>query len=199
MVLSIPALLGSPFSHLFLFLLVIAASYVVIPIMGWIIVAFGASANNIPGVVILVSIVYLAALIGDISIFFITRRFSKQVLSFMRRFKWFKENEKTSRPLFRKYGFYLILVSRFLNTELCLIMNYIAGFERFEPRKFIIAVVIGEFIYALAYTLFGYIFKDTWIYLLSLTNNFSWIIIAAIISIYLLFKTIKIIRNNGKK
>lgn len=195
---TISMLLGSSYSLLSLFFLTIAASWIIIPAMGVILVSFGAAAANFHDLVNLILLIYFATLIGDLTVYFVARRFSKNVLGFLRRFKWFSKNEKSVRPLIRKYGFYLVFVSRFLNTEVCLVANYIAGFEKIDYRKFASAVVIGELIYAITYASFGYFFKDSWNYLLGVVQNFSWVIISGLIGIYLIYRIIKKMRKNGK-
>ncbi len=197
MALDILLLLNSPLSLIYLFFLTIFASWIIIPTMGFIIVSFGAAATSIPNLISLIVLFYIATIIGDLSIYFIARRFSKPVLKFLKRFKWFKKNEEKARPLFNKYGFYAIFISRFLNTELCVAMNYISGFEKFNYKKFIIAVLAGEFIYAALYPTLGYIFKDTWAYILGLIRDFIWMILLLLGVVYLIYKITKIIRSKN--
>jgi membrane protein DedA with SNARE-associated domain len=193
--LSLSALVTSSFSLPLLFALTIAASYVIIPIMGWIIVSFGANTSNLSDLIILILVVYSATLIGDISIYFIAKYFSKRVLKFVRRFKWYKKHEKRYKKLLNKYGFWIVFVSRFLVSEVCLVVNYISGFERFNSKKFISAVILGELVFSVLYVLFGYLFKDTWTYLLGLVQNSIRIILLILIALYILYRIIKLIKN----
>jgi membrane protein DedA with SNARE-associated domain len=197
MALDILVLLSNPSSLIYLFFLTIFASWVIIPTMGLIIVSFGAAATSIPNLISLIILFYIATIIGDISIYFVARRFSRPVLKFLRRFRWFKKNEEKARPLFKKYGFYAIFISRFLNTELCVAMNYVSGFEKFNYKKFILAVLTGEFIYAAVYPTMGYIFKDTWGYILGLVRDFIWMILIISGVIYLIYKITKIIKSKN--
>jgi membrane protein DedA with SNARE-associated domain len=192
---SISVLLTSAFSLPLLFLIIIAASFIIIPAIGWIIVSFGANAPNIPGLLLLILVVYTATLIGDISAYFVARLFSKKVLNFVRRFNWYRNSEKKSKNLLNKYGFYIVFLSRFLVSEIPLVVNYIAGFERFNSKKFILAVILGELIYAISYSLFGYIFKDSWTYLLGLIYDSMRTIILILIAAYIIYKIIKLIKK----
>lgn len=194
---SISVLLTSSFSLPLLFLITIAASYVIIPAIGWVIVSFGANASSIPSLAKLIIIVYLAALIGDISVYFVARFFSKKVLKFIRRFNWYSKNEKKSKKLLNKYGFFIIFVSRFLVSEVCLVVNYIAGFEKYNSRKFISAVILGEFVYSASYVLFGYLFRDTWTYLLNSIQSSIRVIILILIAVYIIYKIIKLSRKKS--
>jgi membrane protein DedA with SNARE-associated domain len=192
---SISVLLTSSYSLPLLFAITIAASYIIIPAIGWIIVSFGANAPNVMGLVTLFLIIYAATLIGDISVYFVARYFSKRVLKFMKKFNWYKKSEKRSKRLLNKYGFYIVFVSRFLVSEIPLVINYIAGFEKFNKRKFILAVILGEFIYAASYTAFGYIFKDTWTYLLGLITSSIRTVLLVILALYIIYRIIKLTRD----
>ncbi len=191
MISIISLILGSTTGLISLFFLMFIASYILIPGMGGILVSFGASALTIKGLLLLMVVVYFAAIIGDITIYFLTRRFSKQVLGFLRRFKWYHKNDKKTRKLLAKYGFWIVFFSRFIITEVCLVTNYVAGFTRFNSRKFILAVLTGELIYAIVLPLFGYLFKDTWNYLLSLIQESIWVLVIALLAGLLAKKIIR--------
>ena len=190
--------LVNPSNLITLFFALIAASYIVIPVMGTIVISFGAFAPNVAGLIRVMAIVYAATLIGDISIFFIARAFSKPVLKFLRNFRWYNKNEGKARALLSRYEFYMVFLSRFSTTEISLVINYISGFERLNPKKFILAVVLGEFVYAVSYPLLGYIFRDTWKSIIGLIQGFIWIILLAILLIYLLKKFIQSTRKKNR-
>jgi membrane protein DedA with SNARE-associated domain len=193
MTIIIPDIFGNFYSYITLMILVITSSYIVIPGIGGIIVAYAANSSGINNYIITFILVYIASLIGDISVFLIVRRYSNRVLIFLQKRKWYNRNEKHARKLLDKYGFIIVFTSRFFFTGVGTISNYICGLTRFNPKKFIIAVVTGEFIYALLYTGSGYFFKDTWTYLIGLVQNFSWAILLILIGVYLLYRIIKLL------
>lgn len=190
--------LSGPTGLVSLFFLTFAASYIIVPTMGGILVSFGASASGIPKLLLLMLITYVAASLGDITIYLITRRFSNKVLKLLKKFKLYHKNNKRARLLLKKYGFWIILVSRFTLTEICLIMNYVAGFTKFNKKKFVTAVLLGELIYAIAFTLFGYIFKDTWNYLLGLLQDSFLVVIVIILAFFIIKKIIKLIKKEER-
>lgn len=190
--------LGSTSGLFTLFFLMFAASSIPIPAVGTILVSFGAAKTSINGLILLILGVYLAAILGDIGIYFITRRFSGKVLRFLKQFKWYQKNNKKTLLFLKKYGFWAVFFSRFTITEVNLVMNYIAGFNKFNSKKFIIAVLLGELIYATFYAVFGYIFKDTWNYLLGLLQDSFWAILIIILAFLLVKKIVKMIKKEEK-
>jgi membrane protein DedA with SNARE-associated domain len=195
---DIAAILASPYALVYIFFLTVAASFVVVPAMGIIIITMGAYSNNISQLLPIILVVYAATMIGDISAYFVARIFSKPVLRFMNRFKWFKNNHKRSHELLEKYGFLTIFISRFLNTEVCLAVNYISGFIKFYAKKFILAVVLGEFVYAVGYTLIGYFFRESWRFALGIVQGSIGTFIAILVLFYILHHTHKRIRHHLK-
>lgn len=195
MISIISLILSSTTGLISLGVLTFLASWILIPAMGAIIVSFGASVSTFKDLGLIIAIVYFTAVLGDLSIFFLTRAFSKKVLIFLKKFKWYHKNNKKTRRLLKKYGFWIVFYSRFVITEICLLTNYIAGFTGFSKKKFITAVLLGEMIYAIILPLFGYLFKDTWNYLLKLVQESIWVFILALLAGIVLRKIIKMIRK----
>lgn len=198
MISIITLILSSTTGLLSLGILTLLASYILIPAMGAIIVSFGASSSSIRGLLLIIGIVYIAAIIGDISIFFLARAFSNKFLKFLSKFKWYVRNNNKTRRLLQRYGFWIVFYSRFVVTEVCLVTNYIAGLTRFDKKKFIIAVLFGELIYAIILPVFGYLFRDTWNYLLGLLENSIWVVIVAILVAVVFKKIVKMVRKEEK-
>ena len=190
--------LGSTSGLITLFFLMFAASYVPIPAIGTILVSFGAAKTSIGGLGLLILGTYLATILGDISIYFITRRFSDKVLRFLKKFKWYQKNNKKTRLFLKKYGFWAVFFSRFTITEVNLVMNYISGFTKFNSKRFITAVLLGELIYSVFYASFGYIFKDTWNYLLGLLQDSFWVVLVIILAFFIAKKIIKLVKREEK-
>lgn len=199
MALDILVLFSSQYSLLLLFFVAILGSYIVIPVFGWIIATAGASITNPSQLVGSMVVLYLAVIIGDISVYFLTRRFSDEVMGFLRKFKWFRHGEEKTYPLFRKYGLFLIFISRFLNTELCVFINYISGFEKYSSRKFITAVLIGEFIYITGYMTLGYVFREAWVSVSNMIQGYIAKILLVIVAAYILYRGLKLFIKWTKK
>ena len=195
MVSLIASILASNYANLGLFIIMIFASGIPIPVIGTLIISFGAAVTSIKSLIFLIALVYIATLIGDFSVYFIARHFSKPVLKFVKRFKWFKKNNTKVQNMLDKYGFSIVFFSRFFVTESCLVVNYIAGFERFDYRKFIPAVILGEFVYAVYFCSIGYILRDTWNYMFGIIQNFFFTIISVAIEAYVVYRIIKLVRT----
>jgi membrane protein DedA with SNARE-associated domain len=195
MVFSLSALLASTLSLPLLFLVVAAASWIIVPAEGWLLFTFGAAMPSIGKLMQLIAVVYAATLLGDLSVYFISRSFSKPVLRFIRKYKFFRRQERATHNLLAKYGLWIVLISRFLVNEVCLVVNYVCGFERFNSKKFITGVIIGEFLYAAGYCITGYLFKDTISYFGSLFKDATWIIVLSALAIYIIYRLIKLIRK----
>lgn len=191
MVLGIENLVAGSYGNSALFFLVLFASFFPVPVMGWIIASIGASINNTRTLIPTMFLLYIAATLGDILVYFIAQKFSNKVMLFLKQWKWFKKGENHAHRLYKKYGFFIVFISRFLNTELCVIINYISGLEKYNYRKFIIAVIIGEFLYIFGYMTFGYIFKETWIYLSGIIQSVILKIILVCIGVYIIYRILR--------
>jgi membrane protein DedA with SNARE-associated domain len=197
--LDIASLISSDYGVFVFFIMAMVSSYFPIPVIGFTIAALGASITDVSRLVTVMFILYVAVVIGDSSVYFITRSFSGKVMGFFRKFRWFKHGEKKTRPLFKKYEFPIVFISRFLNTELCVIVNYITGLEKYNYKKFTLAVLAGEFLYIFGYMTFGYLFKETWLSLSKIIEKYVIIVLLAIALIYIIYRLIKKIKKNGKR
>ena len=178
-----------------LFFLLFASSWITIPAMGALLVSYGASASNIPTLITIIIIAYFASILGDITIYLLTSKFSNKALKLLKRFEFYQKNNRESRALLKKYGFWVVFLSRFTLTEICLVMNYIAGFAKFDKRKFITAVLLGELVYSIGFACFGYTFKDTWNYLLGLVEDSIWGILIVVIVYFIIRKIIRMVKK----
>jgi membrane protein DedA with SNARE-associated domain len=145
-----------------------------------------------------ISLLFLAIIItatataGDLLGYWIGKKFYKT--EFFQKILNKKKNKKIylkSKRKFKKYGFMTILFSRFLIFGFGPPLNYIAGIESYNRKKFICAVIIGEAIYALELLYIGYFFKETFYGLDTFIMNLGLILLA----IFILFKVIGKLRK----
>jgi len=163
--------------------------------------SYGAFTGNLLGLAQLISLIFVASVIGDLGTYFLAREVSQKVGKFVRRFKWFKNNENKVRNSLKKHYFLFLFLSRFIFTGIGPIVNYLSGFEKLNAKRFVLAAILGEFLYAAGVTSIGYIFKDTWNELLSLINYSAAAIILSLIGIYIAYRLIKhfMQRHSDKK
>lgn len=198
MVIDVASLIVSSYGAVALFFLVFSASFVIIPVMGFIITSLGSLMPDPTTLIYMMFLLHLAAVLGDLAVYYLASKFSNKVLRFLKRWKWFAKGEPHSRRLYEKYGFWIVFISRFLNTELCVAINYISGLEKYNYKKFVFAVLLGEFLYIFGYMTFGYLFKETWVYLSGVVQSIVLKILLIIILIYLIYSIIKFIIKKWK-
>jgi len=165
-----------------LFILTLLGSLGLVPgTLIWI-ASSAAMASSLSDVLLIIIIVSLAAIIGDIIAYEIARKFSFAISSWLSKFKSFQKGEHKARNMLKKHEFSIVFLSRFLLTSLDVIVSYISGFERIDRKKYIIAVILGEILYALMYTVAGFMFKETWVELTSVIGDITWILVFVIIT-----------------
>ena len=191
MLIDFSILLNNTYSYIGLFLLVFASSIIIVPEIEILVASFAVFVTNLQGLVYLILLVLIASVLGDLTIYFITLRFSDKVEKLMKKFKWYTRGEKKYKLLLNEYGFIFVFLTRFLITGAGIFINYLSGFEKMNKKKFISAVILGQLVSALMFSLIGYIFKDTWTELLNLVQSSLLTFIAAIILIMIVYKIIK--------
>jgi membrane protein DedA with SNARE-associated domain len=149
------------------------------------IIATASLARNIPSLILIILVVYVAACAGDILVYSIARIISSPLLKRLRRFSFFKHGEKKARRLLVKYEFMIIFFSRFAMGSLSPVLNYIGGIEKINRGKFILAVLTGEFLYALIFSLAGYLFGEIAINFLGTANYIVLTIVLVIIGLWI--------------
>ncbi len=181
------------------FLLTIASSFVIIPgITVWEIL-YAVSAPSIPILSLVILLIWVPSIIGDLSTYIFAKAVSKPVRKFLMRWKWYSKNERKTRKTLQKRGFMFVFLTRWLATGLSPVVNYLAGFEKMSFKKFALAVISGELLYAIIYSAMGYAFKDTWNYLLSAIESFSYFLVLLIIAIYIIYRIVKHIRRKKEE
>jgi len=157
-------------------------------------VSTGALAATSSDLIPVISVGFVAALLGDLAAYLLAYRFSSSVYRFLNRYKKFKENELSIRLRLAKSEFALVFLSRFLLTGLGAAVSYISGFTRLNRRKFIVAAILGDILYAAIYILLGFFFKEVWMDLTSIINE----IVASILLLIIIYFLIKIYLSKRK-
>jgi membrane protein DedA with SNARE-associated domain len=146
-------------------------------------VSSGAISNNFGTVIVLMIIAAVAAIAGDIIAYEFARRFSF-LREKLQKYRFYAKGEAKARILLKKYEFFSVFITRFFLTGLCAPISYISGFEKLSRKKYLLAVVSGEILNAIIYTLLGYAFKLAWNNLVEVLENFiAAITILAIVAI----------------
>ena len=122
--------------------------------------------------------------------------FSKKFRKKLRKLSFFRDNEKKAKKLLEKYEFSIIFFTRFALTGLCQVTSYVCGFEKINRKKFITAVLIGELLFAILYSLIGFIAGTTLDMLIKTVNNLAVAIFLLLIAVYL---AVYQVRKMGKK
>ncbi len=197
MVLFLTAIFNSPYSLFTLFILVMASSIVIVPEIEVLVASFASFAINFNSLLFLIALVLIASVFGDLLTYSVAWTFSNALRKYLKKFRWYHKNEGRARSYLNKHGFLYIFLSRFLFTGLGLAINYLSGFEKLRPRKFISAVILGQLVAALLYSLIGYYFKDTWNELLVLVQYSFVVALLVALAVYLVIRLIK--RRNKAK
>ena len=155
-------------------------------------VSSGVISNNITSVLWVILAGWIAAVLGDILAYELARKFSLSLSRVLKKFKFYKNNEEKSRSFLKKYEFSFVFFSRFALTAFCAPVSYISGLEKLSRKKFFLAVISGEFLYATIYPILGYIFKETWVDLLSFIQNFFILLILLLVAVVLILKRKKL-------
>lgn len=160
------------------------------------IIIFGSLATKISSLIPIIIIVYIAVVIGDIIAYELASFFSKKFRKKLRKFSFFRDNEKKVKKLLEKYEFSIILFTRFALTGLCQVTSYVCGFEKVNRKKFIIAVLIGELLFAILYSLIGFVAGTALNMLIKTVNNLAIAVLLLLIAAYLTIYQIRKRRNH---
>ncbi|MEK7549196.1 MAG: VTT domain-containing protein [Patescibacteria group bacterium] len=149
------------------------------------IIIFGSLVTKISSLIQIIIIVYIAVVIGDIIAYELSSFFSKKFRKKLRKLSFFKDNEKKVKKLLEKYEFSIIFFTRFALTGLCQVTSYVCGFEKINRKKFITAVLIGELLFAILYSLVGFAVGTSLNILIKMVNNLAIAILLLLIAAYL--------------
>ena len=179
------ALALTPIGLLLAFLLVISSSF---GFPGGIItmIALGSLCKDIPSLILVMGVAFFASVFGDMLAYELARRISDKVEKRLRKFNFFVDNEQKARRLLSRYGFWIIFFTRFALVGLCAVISYICGLEKYNRKKFFLAVLAGEFFYALIYPLLGFTVGEVFSNLISAINDFAVVIVLLAVVFYLI-------------
>ena len=149
-------------------------------------ISSGAIANNLLDLADIIIVSAIAAILGDIFAYELARKFSVQISNQLQKFKFFINHELKARQYLGKYEFFAVFITRFALTGLCAVTSYISGFEKLNRKKYILAVVLGEILYGLIYTIMGFIFKLAWNDLVNIIDDFIILTILVAITVLLI-------------
>ena len=154
-------------------------------------ISSGAIAGSFWDILIIIIIAAIAAILGDILAYELARKFSTFIKKRLQKYKFYLKGEIRARSLIGKYEFFSVFITRFLLTGLCAITSYISGFEKLNRKKYLLAVISGEILYAIIYTILGYIFRLAWNDLITFLDNIviiTILIAAAVVLVIVIYR-----------
>ena len=153
---------------------IVLVSYLSIPIpLGAILLAAGSlTSDGTLNYYILILVISVTAIFGDMVGYFLAKKYG---LALLQKTILKKESGtqkmKSMQTVLDRWGTWAIFSSRWLFTPLALPLDLIAGVTSFSIKKFTVAVVIGEFLWATIYVTLGYEFGANWTQLTDYMNN----------------------------
>lgn len=148
-------------------------------------IAIGSLARGIPALVLISLISFVAVVLGDILAYELARKLSDRLRKILRKFLFFRDNESKARGLLNRYEFPIIFFTRFALIGLCVAVSYISGLEKVSRKKFIWAVIFGEFLFAVIYPLVGFAVGEIFGDLLNAINDFVLVALLFMLVFYL--------------
>jgi len=160
------------------------------------IIAMGSLSKNIPTLMIVIAITYIAVIIGDTLAYTLATKLSDEFKNKLRKFNFFRENEPRVKDLLNKYGFPIVFLTRFFMIHLCAVTSYVSGFEKMNKKKFIFAVIMGEFLFAAIYAIIGFAIGEV---LNNFINAMNYVLLAFALLILLLYFLKKYLKKRRNK
>lgn len=179
------------FMNLGIFSFLIYLASFAIPTGGLVLVlSFASVSIGISEFFIIFGITFVSSILGDISTYYFAKLFSLKATKLIGLNKSLKKSQEKVHYFFSRNGFYTIFLSRFLFSGLGPIVNYYCGFIKYNVKKFLLAILLGEFLYALIYTIIGIIFKEFISEILDLFSGL-FVVIILIVAIIAISKKVK--------
>lgn len=162
--------------------------------------AFAASGDfNLP---ILIAVSISAFIAGDNLGYLLGRLWGSKLL------EWLEKSGKMriikprtivrSRVYFNRLGGWAIFFSRFLVSALGGAINILAGAERYPYQRFVLYDACGEAVGAALPIVLGYMFGASWDVVGDILGSFSLFLLATLISLWLIFKIIRLLQHSRK-
>ena len=151
------------------------------------IISAGSQSGTVTDYFFIIAMIFSGLVMGDIIAYTLGSYFKKIFTEKLCKYESIIEKCESSKDIVNKYGGWGVFFSRFLFLGFGAPVNYISGFSKFSFRKFFILAASGEFLYAVIYTSIGFIFRDSWVFLLDTIVDFSVTILlflSAMLAIY---------------
>ena len=126
-------------------------------------------------IVVLLALLWLAAILGDSVNYWLGRYFGQAIIN-NRRIPINQEHIERTRKFYEKYGGKTIFLARFMPI-IRTFAPFVAGLGKMDYRKFIYYNIAGGFTWVFGFTLLGYFFGN-WP---GVKENFSLVIMAIIV------------------
>lgn len=138
----------------------------------------GSLSTSYSELAILLMIWLISAVIGDLAGYFIGKKlFHISIIQNQLKEPKIKTLFDTTTVYFNKEGKFAIFLSRFLVVTPGPYINYIAWIQEFSFRSFVRLIIIWEILYVAELLLLGYVFQDTFEYLVDMISYVSMILI----------------------
>jgi len=98
----------------------------------------------------------------------------------------------SSRLLFQRYGQWSIFLTRFLIITPAPYLNYFVGFQKYSFRSYVRLVIAGEILYVGELLFLGYLFADTFEYLVDIITDIGLI---GVLMVFLILFLISLMRQ----
>lgn len=140
--------------------------------------------------------VWLLTSLGDSLGYWAWRRFGQFVLNtFPRVQKYLDPKLRKTGRFFHKRGKGAIILTRFPLSALGALVNATAGITKYKFQHFIMAAILGEFIWVAVYLGLGYWFGDAWETISDLLTQFGLLLGLIIVLIIAVFFSYRILFN----
>ncbi len=142
------------------------------------------SSAGVLNLFILIPVVVITAITGDLIGYFLGYRFGHLILNKVTKKLGLTQLKLDSMDSFlNKWGIWCVFITRWLLTPLGIPVNLAAGNSRYPFKKFLLAAIAGEILWAGGYIYLGYIFGNNWETLLEYINGAPQILALAVLGI----------------
>jgi len=172
----------------YLFIIAFAAPFGIPLGTTFFIISAGSQSVTFADYFFFVSLIFFGLVIGDIVAYKAGSYFEKVFTEKLCIYNRIRKKCDSSKDIFNKYGGLSVFLSRFFFLGLGAPVNYISGFSKYSFRKFLILTASGELLYAAIYMYIGFIFRDSWVFLLDTIFDFSLTIILFLASLYAIYR-----------
>ena len=160
------------------------------------IIAMGSLAGSVPALILVIVITFIAVIIGDILAYTLATKLSDEFKDKLNKFNFFRENEPKVKEMLSKHGFPIVFFTRFALLHLCAVTSYVSGFEKMNKKKFISAILMGEFLFAVIYSLIGFAIGEI---ITNLVNVINYILVAIVLLILLFYFLKKYLKKRKER